>query len=194
MTTSIALAVRRGMTLLVLIAAAALLPGTAGADNPVVRLETSLGSMDIELYPDRAPATVANFLDRVEEGFYDGLVFHRVVAGFVIQAGGYDERLTYRTPPGSVINESGNGLRNEKYTLAMARLEDPDSADTQFFINVKHNPHLDASRIQPGYTVFGKVVGGREVVHAIELVDTHVEAGMPGVPEVDVIITRAVRR
>ena len=162
-------------------------------EKPVVRLETSLGNIDIELYPDRAPETVANFLDLVDGGFYDGLIFHRVVAGFVIQAGGYDERLTYRQPPRTVVNESANGLRNQKYSVAMARLSDPDSADTQFFINVKHNPNLDGDRTRPGYTVFGQVIAGQETVTAIELVDTHLEAGMAGVPEEDVIITRAQR-
>jgi cyclophilin family peptidyl-prolyl cis-trans isomerase len=166
---------------------------TAETTAPVVRLETTLGDIDIELYPDRAPETVANFLDLVNNGFYDGLIFHRVVAGFVIQAGGYDEKLTYRQPPRTVVNESTNGLRNQKYSVAMARLSDPDSADTQFFINVRHNPNLDGDRTKPGYTVFGQVIAGMETVTAIELVDTHLEAGMAGVPEKDVIITRAHR-
>lgn len=158
------------------------------ADNPVVRLSTSLGDMDIELYPDKAPETVKNFLRLVDDNFYDGLVFHRVVAGFVIQAGGYDENLTYRTPPNTVPNESFNGLPNQKYSVAMARLADPDSADTQFFINATHNLNLDPSGGNPGYTVFGQVIAGQDVVVAIELVDTHVEAGMAGVPEEDVVI------
>ncbi|MGE0624720.1 MAG: peptidylprolyl isomerase [Pseudomonadales bacterium] len=166
---------------------------TEPAGNPRVRLETSLGNIDIELYPDKAPKSVANFLALVDDGFYDGLIFHRVVAGFVIQAGGYDAALTYRDPPGTVVNESGNGLSNQKYSVAMARLADPDSADTQFYINVKHNPHLDGSRVQPGYTVFGQVIAGQEVVHEIELVDTRLEAGMAGVPETDVVIVRAHR-
>ena len=163
------------------------------AANPLVRLETSLGNIDIELYPAKAPETVANFLELVDDGFYDGLIFHRVVAGFVIQAGGYDAALTYRDPPHTVVNESRNGLSNQIFSVAMARLADPDSADTQFFINVKNNPHLDGSRVQPGYTVFGQVVAGKEVVHEIELVDTHLEAGMAGVPETDVIISHARR-
>ncbi|MEM8766993.1 MAG: peptidylprolyl isomerase [Pseudomonadota bacterium] len=158
-----------------------------------MRLETNLGNIDLELYPERAPETVANFLARVDEGFYDGLIFHRVVAGFVIQAGGYDHKLTYRPPPATVANESVGGLRNEKYTVAMARLADPDSADTQFFINVKHNPHLDATGDKPGYTVFARVIDGDYVVTTIELVDTGIEAGMAGVPEEDVIIKQAVR-
>lgn len=165
----------------------------AEAEKPTVRLETTMGNIDIELYPDRAPETVANFLDLVDNGFYEGLIFHRVVAGFVIQAGGYDEKLTYRSPPRTVVNESANGLRNQKYSVAMARLSDPDSADSQFFINARHNPSLDGDRIKPGYTVFGQVIAGQDVVTTIELVDTHLEAGMAGVPEQDVIITRASR-
>ena len=159
----------------------------------MVRLETNVGVIDIELLPEKAPKSVENFLTLVDNGFYDGLIFHRVVAGFVIQAGGYDERTSYRPPPGTVENESANRLPNRKYSVAMARLSDPDSADTQFFINVKDNGHLDWQPGQPGYTVFGQVVAGMEVVTAIELVDTHVENGMAGVPEQDVIITRAVR-
>ena len=165
----------------------------ADAGKPTVRLETTMGNIDIELYPDRAPETVANFLDLVDNGFYDGLIFHRVVAGFVIQAGGYDHKLTYRTPPRTVVNESTNGLRNQKYSVAMARLQDPDSADSQFFINARHNPSLDGDRTKPGYTVFGQVIAGQDVVTIIELVDTHLEAGMAGVPEQDVVITRASR-
>jgi cyclophilin family peptidyl-prolyl cis-trans isomerase len=166
---------------------------TDAAQAPVVRLETSHGNIHIELYPERAPETVANFLDLVDNGFYDGLIFHRVVAGFVIQGGGYDHQLTYRTPPRTVINESTNGLRNQKYSVAMARLADPDSADSQFFINARHNPNLDGDRTRPGYTVFGQVIEGMDVVTSIELVDTHIEGGMAGVPEEDVIIIRATR-
>ena len=168
-------------------------PAAEAGAKPIVRLETSLGNIDIELHPDEAPETVANFLDLVDTGFYEGLVFHRVVAGFVIQAGGYDHKLSYRSPPRTVVNESNNGLRNQKYSVAMARLADPDSADSQFFINVKHNPNLDGDRLKPGYTVFGQVIAGMDVVVSIELVDTHIEAGMAGVPEEDVIINRAVR-
>lgn len=180
-------------------AAAALLlvgltPFAASAgEAPVVRLETSLGNIDIMVDPEHAPATAANFLERVDEGFYDGLIFHRVVAGFVIQAGGYDAKLTYRAPPGTVPNESGNGLKNARFSVAMARLADPDSADTQFYINVADNPHLDPQGTRPGYTVFGRVVAGEDAVTAIELVETRLEAGMAGVPVEDVVITRAHR-
>lgn len=178
--------------LLLLLTALFSLPASA-ADNPKVRLTTTLGDIDIELYPQQAPKSVENFLELVDTGFYNGLVFHRVVAGFVIQAGGYDDKLTYRPPPRTVPNESDNGLANRKYSVAMARLADPDSADTQFFINVKHNTHLDGSRLKAGYTVFGQVVGGMSVVHEIELLDTQTEAGMAGVPVQDVIITASKR-
>jgi len=186
--------------LLPLIALLLGLTGTTVAATPaepagkaLVRLETTLGNIDIEVYPDKSPKTVENFLKLVDDGFYNGLIFHRVVPGFVIQTGGYDANLTYRDPPGTVVNESRNGLSNQMYSVAMARLSDPDSADTQFFINVKHNPHLDGSRVQPGYTVFGQVIAGKEVVHEIEQVDTHMEGGMVGVPETDVVILRAHR-
>lgn len=165
----------------------------AAEDNPRVRLGTSLGDIDLELYPDRAPRTVANFLERVDEGFYEGLIFHRVVAGFVIQTGGYDAEMNYREPPGNVPNESTNGLRNTRGTLAMARLADPDSANTQFFINVKDNGHLDPAAGQPGYTVFGRVIDGMDVVTEIELSDTTRQGGMAGVPETPIVIERATR-
>lgn len=168
-------------------------PASAAEEKPVVRLETTLGDIDIELNPERAPRTVENFLTLVDNGFYDGLIFHRVVAGFVIQTGGYEPDLGYRQPPGTVVNESMYGLPNRKYSVAMARLTDPDSADTQFFINVRHNPNLDADRSKAGYTVFGQVIAGMETVTAIELVNTHREGGMAGVPEEDVIVIRAVR-
>ncbi|MEQ8485416.1 MAG: peptidylprolyl isomerase [Pseudomonadales bacterium] len=176
----------------------ALMPGTAvsAADEeaaPRVRLTTSVGVIDLELLPDRAPRTVANFLRLVDDGFYDGLIFHRVIANFVIQAGGYDAAMAYREPPGTVANESFNGLKNVRGTVAMARLADPDSADSQFFINVNDNAHLDATPGQPGYTVFARVVGGMDVVTDIELVDTGRRAGMVGVPEAPVVIESARR-
>lgn len=176
----------------------ALTPGTAvsAADEeaaPRVRLTTSVGVIDLELLPDRAPRTVANFLRLVDDGFYDGLIFHRVIANFVIQAGGYDAAMAYREPPGTVANESFNGLKNLRGTVAMARLADPDSADSQFFINVNDNAHLDATPGQPGYTVFARVVDGMDVVTDIELVDTGRRAGMVGVPEAPVVIESARR-
>lgn len=166
----------------------------AAASAPVVTVTTNQGKFVIALDPENAPATTANFLARVDEGFYDGLIFHRVIANFMIQAGGYDAALTYRTPPGTVVNESSNGLKNRKGSVAMARLNDPDSADTQFFINVKDNGHLDPRGGAPGYTVFGQVVEGWDTIERIELVDTNRQAGMAGVPEQPVVIESIQRR
>ena len=165
----------------------------AAAEPPMVRLETSAGDIDIALYPDEAPQSVANFLDLVDNSFYDGLVFHRVLANFVIQAGGYDAQLNYREPPRQVPNESKNGLANRRGTVAMARLADPHSADAQFYINVNDNTHLDPQGDGFGYTVFGKVVAGMETVVDIELVDTEEQNGMVGVPATPVVIHRARR-
>ena len=151
--------------------AAAASDSASDAESADVRIVTSLGNVDVALFEDQAPQTVANFLRLVDDGFYEGLIFHRVIANFVIQAGGYDAEMNYRQPPGTVVNESLNGLRNTRGTLAMARLADPDSADAQFFINVNDNAHLDAAPGAPGYTVFGKVVDGMEVVTAKDGLD-----------------------
>ena len=165
------------------------LHGVAHAqDNPRVSLVTNKGAIEIELLPKFAPKHVANFLSLVEEEFYVGLVFHRVIPNFMIQAGGYDGDLNYKASERRIENESFNGLKNKRLTLAMARLNDPDSADTQFFINVRDNPHLDAQPGQPGYTVFGKVVDGLDVIETIELTDTHLRMGMVAVPEETIII------
>jgi cyclophilin family peptidyl-prolyl cis-trans isomerase len=157
-------------------------------ENPRVSLVTNKGAIELELLPKFAPKHVANFLSLVEEEFYVGLVFHRVIPNFMIQAGGYDSDLNYRPSERRVENESFNGLRNKRFTLAMARLNDPDSADTQFFINVRDNPHLDPQQGQAGYTVFGKVVDGLEVIENIELTDTHLRMGMVAVPEEAIVI------
>ncbi len=166
--------------------------------EPKVRLTTTLGDIDVLLFPDRAPLSVANFLRLVDDGFYDGLIFHRVIANFMIQAGGFDAEMNYREAPGTVANESFNGLKNRKFRLAMARQNDPDSAGAQFFINVRTNPHLDATSRQPGYSVFGEVIDGQDVVEEIELVDTanfSLDDGskMAAVPETPVVIIEATR-
>ncbi len=178
-----------------LAALVALLVLSASADEPapVVRLQTSAGPIDIELFHVESPQTVANFLQLVEDGFYDGLIFHRVIADFMIQAGGYDGALIYRQPPRTVVNESFNGLSNGPGTVAMARTADPNSADTQFFINVKDNAYLDAQGDRPGYTVFGRVVAGMETVTEVELRDTHRRQGMADVPVENVVIESASR-
>ncbi|MDP6374784.1 MAG: peptidylprolyl isomerase [Pseudomonadales bacterium] len=163
------------------------------ADAPRVAIQTTAGQLVLELYPSRAPETVQNFLRLIDQGFYRNLIFHRVVPGFVVQTGGYDEKLNYRKPPRSVVNESANGLSNRLGTVAMARLADPDSADTQFFINLNNNSHLDGSRARPGYAVFGRVVEGMDVVKGIEGKPTHLEGGMRNVPVERVVITSAKR-
>ena len=165
----------------------------AAADNPQVALVTNVGEIQIELLPKFSPKHVSNFLALIDENFYVGLVFHRVIPNFMIQAGGYTENLTYRPTNRSVANESSNGLKNRKYTVAMARLDHPDSGDTQFFINVGNNTHLDATPDGPGYSVFGRVISGRDVIETIELVDTGISNGMVAVPETPIVIL-ATRR
>lgn len=169
-------------------------PLQAADTHPQVRLVTSLGNIDIELFEQKAPKSVQNFLRLVDKGFYKGLIFHRVIAGFMIQGGGYDADLNYREPPlDNVPNESSNGLQNVKGTVAMARLADPDSANTQFFINVTDNEHLNTAPGRPGYTVFGRVVDGMDVVTEIELSDTTRKAGMADVPVSPIVIEEAKR-
>ena len=160
---------------------------------PKVKIETTKGTIVIEVFTAEAPLSAANFLKLVDEGFYDGLIFHRVVANFVVQTGGYNAKLTYRTPPGTVKNESGNGLKNARGTVAMARQTDPDSADAQFFINMRDNPHLDPVGDRAGYSVFGKVIAGMDAAERIELADTNIQAGMAGVPEHPIEIIAVTR-
>ena len=138
-----------------------------------VLLKTSLGDITLELYPDKAPKSVENFLTYVKLGFYDGTVFHRVIAGFMIQGGGFTPDLRQKKTRAPVVNESKNGLSNLRGTLAMARTADPNSATAQFFINTVDNPRLDyAGDANPGYCVFGKVVAGLDVVDKIRAVPT----------------------
>lgn len=141
---------------------------TAGSQKPIhVQLTTELGNITLELYPDKAPKTVENFVYYVNDYYYDGVIFHRVVRGFVIQSGGYGFDLYPREPEEPVVNESNNGLLNLEGTVAMARLPDPDSARAQFFINLNNNPSLDPTKNKAGYTVFGRVVEGMDVVNNI---------------------------
>ena len=156
---------------------------------PQVAIHTSMGTLTIELWPHKAPHTVRNFLELVDGGFYAGTVFHRVIAGFVIQAGGYDAAMQLREPPRKVVNESFNGERNLRWTVAMARHGDPDSADSQFFVNLADSPHLDARPGQPGYTVFGVLTAGRDVAEEIEFAET----GQDAVPTTPITILSAER-
>ena len=168
--------------------------GAAAAEAPRVTLTTNQGVIGIELYPDRAPATVENFLGYVRAGQYDGTVFHRVIAGFMIQGGGFTPGLKGRPSNAPIKNEADNGLKNAAGTIAMARTSDPHSASNQFFINVADNAFLDhraKSAEGWGYAVFGKVVEGMEVVRMIERVATRSVGPFDDVPAEDVVIERA---
>jgi peptidyl-prolyl cis-trans isomerase B (cyclophilin B) len=160
----------------------------------MIRLETSKGDIVLELDAERAPKTAENFLAYVTEGFYDGTVFHRVIDGFMIQGGGFDETMTQKPTRDPVENEANNGLKNEDYTVAMARTKDPHSATAQFFINVKDNAFLNhtAQNAQGwGYAVFGRVVEGKDVVDAIKTVDTGSVGFFQDVPLEPVVILKA---
>lgn len=137
------------------------------SDQPAVRVETNAGDFVIELDAVRAPLSVKNFLQYVEEGFYPGTLFHRVVSGFVVQAGGFSADGNPKTTRPPIPNESGNGLSNQRMTVAMARTNDPHSADSQFFVNLNDNVSLDPKPSRWGYAVFGKVISGAEVIDDI---------------------------
>ena len=161
--------------------------------QPLVVIKTSLGDIWVQLYSEEAPKSVAHFLNYVDDGFYDGLIFHRVVPGFMIQGGGFTPDLRERATLGSIENEARHAPKNLRGTLALARFSDPDSADAQFFINVSDNPHLDYRPGKPGYTVFGHVIQGMSVVKAIEVVDTGKQGDLEDVP-LSPIIIESIRR
>lgn len=153
--------------------------------NPTVLMETSMGNLKIELYKDKAPISVRNFLSYVADGYYDGLIFHRVIKSFMIQGGGLDENMQPKKTKFAIKNEAANGLSNTRGTLAMARTGVVDSATSQFFINVVDNPFLDYKGKTPdlfGYAVFGQVIEGMDVVDAIKEVKTGSKAGHSDVP------------
>lgn len=159
-----------------------------------VELQTNKGTILIELDDVKAPVTVANFLSYVEKGHYSGTVFHRVIKGFMIQGGGFEPGMNQKPTAESIKNEANNGLKNDHYTLAMARTSAPHSASAQFFINTTDNDFLNFKSESPsgwGYAVFGKVIGGKEVVDAIEGVKTGNKGGHGDVPLEDVVITQA---
>ena len=160
------------------------------AKNPLVLMETSLGNIKIELNAKEAPISVQNFLGYVNKGFYNGTIFHRVINGFMIQGGGFTPDMTPKAAGAPIKNEAGNGLKNDRGTIAMARTGNPDSATAQFFINVVNNDGLN--RPSPdgfGYAVFGKVVGGMDVVDKIKAVKTGTSnMGFRDVPETPVVI------
>ncbi len=158
-----------------------------------VQLQTNKGDITLELDDARAPATVANFVEYVKSGHYDGTVFHRVIPGFMIQGGGFEPGMRQKPTRAPIQNESSNGLTNDHYTIAMARTSAPHSATAQFFINATDNGFLNKAQSQDGwgYAVFGKVTAGTEVVDAIEKVRTGRSGGHGDVPLEDVVITRA---
>ncbi len=181
-----------------LLALAMLAPINAGqalaGGTPMVTLQTSKGNIVLELDAEKAPATAANFIQYVKDGFYDGTIFHRVIPGFMIQGGGFTEDMVQKKTREPIKNEADNGLKNKNYTIAMARTPNPDSATSQFFINVKDNAFLDYSSPTMqgwGYAVFGKVVEGQDVVNAIEKVQTTSKYPHQDVPVEPVLIIKA---
>ncbi|MDO5638776.1 MAG: peptidylprolyl isomerase [Neisseria sp.] len=160
----------------------------------MIKLHTNFGVIGIELDHEKAPVTAANFEQYVKDGFYDGVIFHRVIKGFMIQGGGMDQDMNEKTTREPIQNEAQNGLKNDKYTLAMARTQAPHSASAQFFINTKDNTflnHTEPSMHGWGYAVFGKVVEGQDVVDAIEGVKTKRHGYHDDVPVDAVVITKA---
>ena len=184
------------LALLTVVAVAMVVPASAeekkDKKNPVVVLQTSMGDMEIELFEKEAPITVQNFLWYVENGFYDGLIFHRVMDGFMIQGGGFTPDLKRKQGNDPIENEATNGLSNEHYTVAMARTNDINSASSQFFINDRDNSNLDyVNQSNYGYCVFGKVIAGQEVVDKISEVTVTTKNGMKNVPVETVVIKKA---
>lgn len=180
------------------IAASLIAIQAAAAEYPKVRIETTAGDILVELDDERAPLTVKNFMQYVADGFYEGTIFHRVVNGFVIQGGGYTNAPDEDDPqpreglrPG-IPNESGNGLSNQRMTVAMARTNEPHSADSQFYINLADNVALDPKPTRWGYAVFGVVTEGIEVVDAIGHAATTIKGAFQNVPAAPVIIERMV--
>ena len=165
----------------------------AAEKNPVVVMETSLGNVKIELDQAKAPISVKNFLSYVDDKFYDGTIFHRVIGNFMIQGGGFTANMEQKTTREPIVNESANELVNKRGTVAMARTPDPNSATAQFFINLKDNTFLDKAKAQDGYgyCVFAKVVKGMNVVDAIAAVKTGTVGGFQDVPVQPVVIKKA---
>jgi cyclophilin family peptidyl-prolyl cis-trans isomerase len=160
--------------------------------NPVVVVSTSMGDVTVELFNDKAPVSVANFLSYANEGFYAGTIFHRVVSGFVVQGGGFTPTMVEKTTRSPIQNEATNGLRNVRGTVAMARTQSLRSATSQFYFNVSNNADLDHQGFSPrdfGYAVFGRVLSGMDVVDRISRVPTHSSAGMDDVPVDPVTMT-----
>jgi peptidyl-prolyl cis-trans isomerase B (cyclophilin B) len=159
----------------------------------MVKLHTNHGTITLELDAEKAPKTVENFLQYVRDGFFDGTIFHRVIDGFMIQGGGFEPGMTQKPTRDMIENEASNGLKNEAYTVAMARTPNPNSATAQFFINVANNSFLNFTAPTPqgyGYAVFGKVVEGTDVVDKIKKMKTGSRSGHQDVPMEDIVITQ----
>jgi cyclophilin family peptidyl-prolyl cis-trans isomerase len=163
------------------------------ADNPKVSLETSMGTITLELFAEESPVTVKNFLRYIDEDFYIDTQFHRVMSGFMIQGGGFTKKMSKKQNHDSIINESSNGLSNKRGTIAMARTQAPDSATSQFFINLVDNLSLNNVGNRAGYTVFGKVTEGMDIVNAIGKVKTGRHSGLQNVPVKPILILSAKR-
>lgn len=162
----------------------------------MVKLHTNFGEITLELDAEKAPITVANFLQYVDNGFYDGTIFHRVINGFMIQGGGFDTSMNQKSTESEIKNEADNGLSNDKYTIAMARTSAPHSASSQFFINVANNEFLNHTAPTGsgwGYCVFGKVIDGMDVVDKIKQAPTTSLKGHQDVPSSNVVIEKATR-
>jgi cyclophilin family peptidyl-prolyl cis-trans isomerase len=168
-------------------------PAAASAASPQVQVVTSMGSFIIELNAERAPLTVPHFLKYVDQGHYSGTIFHRVIANFVIQGGGFDKDYKPKPAPAKVVNESGNGLTNVRGTVGMARSEDPHGSDAQFYVNLYDNEALDPNQTRWGYAVFGKVVQGMDVVDKIGNVVTNTHGVFKDTPVQPVVIERIER-
>lgn len=146
--------------------------GSSAAASPEVQVVTNMGNFTIELNAERAPLTVAQFLKYVDQGYYSGTIFHRAIANFVVQGGGFDVNYKLKGSPGKVVNESGNGLSNQRGTVGLARPPEPHGGDVQFYVNLADNSSLDPNQSRWGYAVFGKIVQGMEVVDRISTVPT----------------------
>lgn len=166
-------------------------PKPTPSGNPIVVLTTNKGEVTLELFADKAPNTTANFISYVKSGFYNNTVFHRVIKDFMIQGGGFDTNMTQKPNNPPIQNEASPTVQNLRGTISMARTNDPHSASSQFFINVRDNFSLDKSTVNPGYAVFGKVIKGMEVVDTISLVNTGSFQHMQDVPSEQIILTSA---
>ena len=159
-------------------------------ESNMIVFETNMGNFEVELNKEKAPISVQNFLSYVNEGYYDGLIFHRVIPNFMVQGGGFDPDMNQKAVQSPIKNEADNGLKNEKYTLAMARTADVNSATSQFFINVADNTFLDNGARDFGYAVFGKVVLGQEVIDKIAAVQTGAKGHFTDVPVESVVMNK----